>query len=167
MSIRRAFGLAMQPANIREDLAALPWLVRSTKAVWVPTAIVAITGLLYVAAPRQAVIATIATTLLAPPSLIPPFLAGLLAPRAAWLAGLIVGFVSGLAVVIVTLAQTGLGLTSAEVTTEALLFFVAVSPMFGLGVGAFAGFYRRFLRFTAPPPGARRRGSAKPAPRGR
>jgi phosphate/sulfate permease len=59
------------------------------------------------------------------------------------------------------------GITDAE-RSQALLYVIVVSPLFGLATAAFAGFYRRFLRATAPAPQQRKsaaksqRSAAKP-----
>jgi hypothetical protein len=87
-----------------------------------------------------------------PPPLAASFLAGLLAPRAAWLAGGVVGLVAALTFAVVAVLYEGS--VDATITSDQLrdtvLFGFAVSPMFGIGAGAFAGFYRRFLRFGQP-----------------
>jgi hypothetical protein len=77
----------------------------------------------------------------------------MLAPRAAYLAGAIVGLVTGIAYVIsfgALLAMTTTDAASAASADAGVLFALLLSPAFGLFVGAFAGFYRRFLRLSGP-----------------
>ena len=151
-----AFRQAAQPADIRADLQSIPWLVTRTRAVWLPSLIVVAAGVIYLAFPGQQIAAVVVGTLLAPPALIPPFLAGMLASRAAWVAGGIVGLVSGLMVAAITIAQSGFTAGSQSLSIASVAFFVLISPLFGLAVGAFAGFYRRFLRLSGPSAQARR-----------
>ena len=157
-----AFRLAAQPADVRGDLQSVPWLVTRTRAVWLPSLVVVAAGLAYVLFPGQQLTAMIVGVLLAPPALIPPFVAGMLAPRAGWLAGGIVGLVSGLMVAAIVIAQSGFTAGSQSLSAGSVAFFVVVSPLFGLAVGAFAGFYRRFLRLSGPSAQARRAASRKP-----
>lgn len=142
-----AFRLAARPANVREDVAALPQLIRS-KAIWpISLAVIAI-GVIYTLFPGYSLVAIATSTLLQPPALIPPFVAGLLAPRAAWLAGALVGVVAALVTSLIFVAAPGASAGASAVGSVA--FFLIVSPLFGAGVGAFAGFYRRFLRLSSP-----------------
>jgi hypothetical protein len=151
-----AMRLSLRPANIRQDLEALPELLRS-RAVWPISLVVLVVTLLYILVPGQPTMAVVVSTLLQPPALIPPFVAGLLAPRAAWLAGGVVSLLASAATALIYVG-TPAARSADQSVVESLVFFLAVSPIFGIGVGAFAGFYRRFLRLSAPTP----RGGQKP-----
>ena len=85
------------------------------------------------------------------------FLGGLLAPRAAWAIGGLVGLAASLVFTVVAIAypETSSGTTGTVANTmeqrqNAIVFALFVSPMIGIAVGAFAGFYRRFLRAASP-----------------
>lgn len=166
-SMRSAF----QPADIRGDLRALPDIALRTKALIVPIGLaIAAGGLFYYLGDTSNIIAVLAfQALVVPPPLASSFLGGLLAPRASWLVGGIVGLACSIVFAVVALLypdSTAAGTTASGVTPEearnAILFSFAVSPTLGLAVGAFAGFYRRFLRSASPNPPRR---SSKPSGR--
>jgi hypothetical protein len=153
-SITQAFRIAFQPANVREDIRTFPSVVRSTPQVLIAPALVLV-GAVFLLVPtlRDSQIGSLAAQLLVvPPPLIPAFLAGMLAPRASWLFGLLVGLLAGVffAAYVVTAPATGVAPVTDDLRAQALLYAVVVSPLFGLATGAFAGFYRRFLRVSAP-----------------
>jgi hypothetical protein len=155
-SLRAAAG----PADIRGDLRALPSIVLHSKAALVPGAVVlgttAVMMIPSLAANQLVVLA--GTTILTPPPMILAFLAGMLAPRGAWLMGGLAGLAAGLAYVLVGSLNTGaimteLGFTyvmSADQLLAVAQNVLITSPVFGIAVGAFAGFYRRFLNMSAP-----------------
>ncbi len=167
-SILGAFREAYQPVHLRDDLRALPWLVTRTPAVWLPTLLIVASSIWFlasggsvveIATSRYGSIAGIAFSLLvAPPPFGSAFLAGILAPRMAYLAGLIAGVVSFLAfTLVVAIAQPGLVTSLPPGLRESwILWALTIGPISGLAVGAFAGFYRRFLRRANPNAGARR-----------
>jgi hypothetical protein len=66
---------------------------------------------------------------------------------------------------VVAIAQPGLVTNLPPGLRESwILWALTIGPISGLAVGAFAGFYRRFLRRANPNAGARRQESkAKPA----
>ena len=175
-SVLGAFREAYQPVHLRDDIRALPWLVTRTPAIWLPTLLIVATSIWYlvsggsvveIATSRYGSLAGIAFSLLvAPPPFGSAFLAGILAPRMAYLAGLIAGVVSLLAfALVVAIAQPGLVTNLPPGLRESwILWALTIGPISGLAVGAFAGFYRRFLRRANPNAGARRQESkAKPA----
>lgn len=164
-----AVRLAAAPANIRSDLAYLPTLVRGTKAIWLPSLLLAAIAAAFLipGAARNIVVALAFQTFLTPPPMAGPFVAGLLAPRAAWLAGGIVAIVDAVlyAGVILTLPETR---STIAAQPELVVYAILAAPSFGILVGAFAGFYRRFLRLTSPNQGRRQgRGSRRAAGRAR
>jgi hypothetical protein len=158
-----AVRLAAAPADIRADLAYLPTLVRSTKAIWLPSLLLAgiAAAFLLPDARANTIVVLVFQTFLVPPPMAGPFLAGLLTPRAAWLAGGIVALVGALlyAGVLVAVPETR---PAVERQPELAVYAILGAPSFGILVGAFAGFYRRFLRLTSPNQGRRQgRGSRR------
>ena len=155
-SLRRAAG----PADVRADLRALPFIAIHSKALWVPLAIIGgVTALFFIPGiSRNPLVALLGNLALQPPPMILPFLAGMLAPRAAWLAGGIVGLANAVAyallfAVFTNSVQTGLGFTYLMTTDQKVGIMVnaiLTSVPFGILIGAFAGFYRRFLAMSSP-----------------
>jgi hypothetical protein len=151
-----AFRLAAAPADIRSDLAYLPTLVRGTKAIWLPSLVLAAIAVVFAipGASTSVVVALAFQTFLVPPPMAGPFLAGLLAPRAAWLAGGIVALVGAVlyAGALLAVPETRSVL---ERQPDLAAYSILAAPSFGILVGAFGGFYRRFLRLTSPNQGRR------------
>jgi hypothetical protein len=87
-----------------------------------------------------------------------PFFGGMLAPRGAWLVGGIVALANAAAYSLLFVAftnsvQTGLGFTYVMTTDQkvgVVVNAVVTSVPFGILVGAFSGFYRRFLAMSSP-----------------
>ena len=156
-ALRRAAG----PADIRADIRALPTIAIHSKALWVPLAVIGgVTVLFFIPGiSRNPIVALLGNLALQPPPMILPFLAGMLAPRGAWLAGGIVALANAIAYgllfgVFTNTVQTGLGFTytmSGDQKVGVIVNAVVTSVPFGLLVGAFAGFYRRFLAMSTPP----------------
>jgi len=93
-SLSNAFRAAFRPPNVREDLRALPRLIVD-RSVWLPSLLTVAAGIAFaVTGGGNWLIALIATYFVAPPALGSVFLGGFLAPRASYLVGLIIGFVS-------------------------------------------------------------------------
>jgi hypothetical protein len=157
-SIVGAFRTAIQPANIRSDLAAFPSIVLRSKAVWIPVGLSIASAVAFVATAAQAnVIAVLMfNAFVQPPPMATSFLGGILAPRAAWLVGGVTGFIAGLIyaglVMVYPIPDTPGIADPGALRAEAALFALVSSPLLGVAVGAFAGFYRRFLRRAAPSP---------------
>jgi hypothetical protein len=160
-----ALRRAAAPADIRADLRALPSVAIHSKALWVPLAVIGgVTALFFIpGVSRNPLVALLGNLALQPPPMILPFLAGMLAPRGAWLVGGIVALANAMAYgllfgVFTNSVQTGLGFTYVMTTDQkvgVVLNAVLTSVPFGLLVGAFSGFYRRFLAMSTP---------ARPAP---
>jgi hypothetical protein len=163
-SITSAFRAAARPVDLRSDLAYLPELVLHTRAVWVPSLAVIGAGIVTLIAPSNQITQLLAQIFVAPPSLAGPFLAGLLASRATYLAGGIVGIVSAIVLTVAILLIPS-ALFAGPVDRVAIITYaVVVSPIFGMAVGGFAGYYRRFL-FLSSPNRRRRQESSKTANR--
>ena len=93
-SLSNAFRAAFRPPNVREDLRVLPRLLVD-RSVWLPSLLTVAAGIAFaVTGGGNWLIALIATYFVAPPALGSVFLGGFLAPRASYLVGLIIGFVS-------------------------------------------------------------------------
>jgi len=155
-SLRRAAA----PADIRADLRALPSIAIHSKALWVPLAVIGgVTALFFIPGiSRNPLVALLGNLALQPPPMILPFLAGMLAPRGGWLVGGIVAFANAVAYallfgVFTNSVQTGLGFTYVMTTDQKVGIVVnaiLTSVPFGILIGAFAGFYRRFLAMSTP-----------------
>jgi hypothetical protein len=158
---------AAAPADIRGDLRAFPSIVLRSKAALVPgLVIVGTAAALFIPALASNQIVVLAgNVILQPPPMIIAFLAGMLAPRAAWLMGGLMAVLAGLAYVIVVTVNTDslitpLGFTYVVTTSQKVAYAQSVllsAPVFGIAVGAFAGFYRRFLNMSSPQREASRR----------
>ncbi|MBM4409681.1 MAG: hypothetical protein FJ038_14050, partial [Chloroflexi bacterium] len=169
-SFTAAFRAAARPLNVREDLSMLPQLIRH-RSVWIPVVATTAAGVLLVAlGDTNQLVNIIAQVFVVPPPMAASFLAGLLAPRASYLAGAIAGLWAALvftAVLFTPPTTEALQVTTTDRVSVAA-YGLLVSPLFGLGVGGFAGYYRRFLAVSSP---ARRRqeqarrAAGKPAPR--
>lgn len=155
------------------DIKALLDIALHSKAIWLPSAMILVTGAatLLVGESLGQIGLLLVSLVIQPPPMIIAFLAGMLAPRGAWLVG---GLMSTLAAGVYVLyvanlvfagsPLSGLGITllgwtyaPTDAQKWALVSSVASSalltaPLFGIAVGAFAGFYRRFLRMAGPPP---------------
>jgi len=90
------------------------------------------------------------------------FIAGFLAPRAAWLLGVVVGFVSAICYSILVVAfPTSIYVAApptADVTRDVVVSALVLSPLIGAFFAAGAAWYRRFLALSSP-----NRGNKKPS----
>lgn len=155
-TLRAAAG----PADIRGDLRALPSIVLRSKAALIPGLVILGTtvALFIPALAANQFVVLAGNVILQPPPMIIAFLAGMLAPRAAWLMGGLMAVLAGLAYVLVVTLNTDvlitpLGFTYVVATSQKVAYAQSVlisAPVFGIAVGAFAGFYRRFLNMSAP-----------------
>jgi len=162
-SLRAAAG----PVDILGDLRAFPSVVLRSKAALIPGLVIVVTtaAMLIPALAANQLVVLAGNVILQPPPMIIAFLAGMLAPRAAWLLGGLAGLAAGAAYVLVVTASTDvlmtpLGFTYVVSTDQKLAYALNVlttAPIFGIAVGAFAGFYRRFLNMSAPQRQAARR----------
>ena len=148
---------SIRPLDLRGDLRATPALITQTRAVWVPSLLTVAAAVAYlVPAVRDSAIAPVVIPLFViQPPMAAPFLAGILAPRASWVAGMIVGLVAALGTLaLLPTLETAAGAHIAGITD--ILYVALLWPLFGGSVAAFAAFYRRFLRFSSPARSARR-----------
>jgi len=156
-SLRAAAG----PVDIRADLRAFPSVVLHSKAALIPGLVIVATtaAMLIPATAANQLVVLAGNVILQPPPMIIAFLAGMLAPRAA--SGLAAGVAFVLVVTVNTdVLMTPLGFTYVVSTEQKLAYaqnVLVTAPVFGLAVGAFAGFYRRFLNMSSPRRQAARR----------
>jgi len=160
---------AYHPTNLRGDLAALPRLLVH-RAFLIPLAlIVGATVLLLVTGGREQISLILAPYFLAPPPVVPVFVAGFLAPRASYLLGGLLGAISMVASVallsspVLQPATGAAGAVSLEPVVVANSFLTSV--LFGALFAAVAAWYKRFLALANPNRAARATG--KPADRSR
>ena len=172
-----SFRGAFRPVHFREDLADLPRLATKTFAIWVPCLLLLLVAVVFEATGgniQSAGIPALAFNLFVfPPPLAVAFLAGILTQRSSYLAGGIAGTLGGIlfSIYVLTAAfppsSTGTLVTN-DIRVQNALYAMVVSPVAGVAVGGFAGFYRRFLRMANPNAGNRQAArSSKPAPRRR
>jgi hypothetical protein len=168
MSVLESLRWAYQPADVRGDLALLPWLVTRTKAVWVPGLLTLASAVAFLfLGPQENALALLAfQAFVVPPPMAAAFLAGLLTPRGAWLAGGIAGLIAAVVYVGVVFLypESATASSGPAARQSAALFALLASPTIGLAVGAFAGFYRRFLRAANPNPQQRQSKSQRRSP---
>lgn len=109
--IGNAFRAAFRPANLREDIAALPQLVRH-RSVWLPALItIGTTAVFLMTGGQDAISLILAQYFIAPPPIGAIFLAGFLAPRASYLTGGFAGLVGAIcfAILVTTSASGAVG----------------------------------------------------------
>lgn len=146
-SIRTAF----HRPDIRADIAALPWLLR-TRAFLVPAALVVVGVAALIVAPTNPAAGLFFQLMVLPPAMAPIFIAGFFAKRASYLLGFLVAVIDvvGYAVFVNSAlpALTGDPLTAAR-QQELILSAIAVGPVSGIVFAAGAAWYRRFLAFSS------------------
>jgi hypothetical protein len=155
-SLRTAGG----PADIPADLRALPSIILHSRAGWVPGLVIAATAaaLFVPSLASNQLVVLAGNVVLQPPPMIIAFLAGMLAPRGGWLMGGLMSLLAGIAYVLVVTVNTDVLVTPLAFTyvvssAQKLAYaqnVLVTAPLFGIAVGAFAGFYRRFLNLSAP-----------------
>lgn len=168
-SILGAFRDAFRPVNIRGDIREIPWLVTRTHAVWLPSVLVVASAVWFGSSGGAlgGISYMVFNLFVFPPPLAAAFLAGVLTNRMSYLAGLLVGIVAAVVFSLYMLVGPIEGTAlSVDQRQAYVLYGIGISPMAGLAIGAFAGFYRRFLRRASPSAGARQqpRGKSAKAP---
>lgn len=160
-SITAAFRQAYRPANLRDDLAALPRLIR-TRSFLISLALVIVGFAAVVVAPTSPVSNLAFQALVIPPAMAPIFVVGFFAPRASYLLGLIVALVD---VAAYTAFVYGIAPSLASEPfdpvqqQELVISAISVGPPSGIFFAAAAAWYRRFLSLTNT--GARRQAEAR------
>jgi hypothetical protein len=161
-AVRLGIGAALRssfhPLHLREDLAALPSLVRH-RSLWLPVLVTIVSTVAVVATGGKDVITPfLFAYFVQTPALGGVFLAGFLAPRASWLLGGIVGLVAAVGyVAVLSLVPGAISPTApgnAKLEEIAISAFL-LSPIMGGLFAAIAAWYRRFLTLTNPNRGRR------------
>jgi hypothetical protein len=158
-----AFRQAYRPPHVREDLAALPMLVR-TRGFLAAIGLVLVGAAVVLVFPNYTG-SRFAWELLVWPgsALAPQLLAGFFAPRASYLLGLIVGILQGI-VFTIFLTQfsdrLGTALPADQVANLLSVSFLT-GPISGALFAAAAAWYRRFLALSSPARAGAGRGTAR------
>ncbi len=180
----QAMSAARRPVHYLEDLRYTPKLITGSPAIWLPTVLAIVSAGIAIARlngatleqARDDVAVQITVGFVLNPYLpmLPALIAGFFAPRATWLAGVLVSFVTTIAYVAVltigsnNLAVTGsaVKLTLADAIPYTLSLMLASLP-FGALLAAFSGWYKRFLNLTGPAAGmaAQQKSRGKPSRR--
>lgn len=150
-SLTTAFRAAYHRANIREDVAALPGLLR-TRSFLGAVALIAVGTAGVALAPQNPISQLLYQSLLYPPAMAPIFIVGFFAPRASYLLGLIVSLidVALFAVVVYVVLPATATTTPVDPAAQAQAVYSAISvgPVSGIFFAAAAAWYRRFLNLT-------------------
>jgi len=160
-----AFRQSYRPPHVREDILALPSLVR-TRGFLAAIAMVLVGAAVVVAFPNYTG-SRFAWELLVWPgsALAPQLVAGFFAPRASYLLGLLVGIVQGI-VFTIFLTQfaerLGTALPADQIGSLLSTSFLT-GPISGALFAAAAAWYRRFLALSSPARSGAGRGAAKRA----
>ena len=173
-TLTASFREAVRPIDLRADIRDIPWLVTRTNAIWLPSLLVVGSAVWFASSGGTGNLQSFAFQLF----VYPPgsnfgalFLAGLLTQRMSYLAGGIVGLVCGIVFAVYLLVGTiPEGALAGNQREVYMLYGLVLSPVSGLAIGGFAGFYRRFLRRTNPnrgrrQPPAKGKGTKAPARR--
>ena len=156
-SLGNAFRASFRPPNVREDLRALPSLIVD-RSVWLPSLLTLAAGIAFgITGGGNWLIALIATYFVAPPALGSVFLGGFLAPRASYLVGLIIGFVSAAVASAVILTSS-----ASLVTGQPIVGTATPTPVSSAAASAGAS-ASPAVASTAPAPSG---SPASPAPSG-
>lgn len=151
MGMANAFRASFRPLNLRQDIAALPQLVLS-RALWVAVLVTVVGTAAIISAARSTMGLFIFQNLIEAP-VIPAFIAGMLATRASWLIGVLVGLVSAACYSVLVVAfPTSISTTvpTDAQTQELVIRAFVVSPIWGAFFASAAAWYRRFLRLSSP-----------------
>ncbi|TME11672.1 MAG: hypothetical protein E6I65_05960 [Chloroflexi bacterium] len=158
-----AFRQSYRPPHVREDLLALPSLVR-TRGFLAAIALVIVGAGVVLVFPNYTG-SRFAWELLVWPgsALAPQLLAGFFAPRASYLLGLLVGIVQGIVFTIfLTQFADRLGTTlPPDQMTSLLSVSFLTGPISGALFAAAAAWYRRFLALSSPARAGAGKGGAR------
>ncbi len=175
IGITVALRQSIHPVNLREDLAALPFLLTRTPAFLIPAALILATTVAVAVVGRSSFVTNLlATYLLEAPSIAAVFIAGFLAPRASWLLGLIVGLLAAIcysalliAVPLKLYPPELFGPMPAGTEQRFIQSAFLLGPTMGALFAAAAAWYRRFLQLSNPNRGRRATANKKQGPDGR
>ena len=168
VGIMDSFRLAYHPVHLREDLRALPELLRS-RAFLAATAVLLVGGAAWLLFPLRSGSALAWELLVVPGSaLAPQLVGGFFAPRASYLIGFLLGILQTLVFVLVTVSPPVVAAYEAldpggapVLRADQVLSALASSAVTGALFAAAAAWYRRFLSLSSP----RRAPAARSTPR--
>lgn len=152
--------------DVRADIAALPWLLR-TRAFLIPLALVVVGAGALTLAPDNPAAGLFFQLMVLPPAMAPIFITGFFAKRASYLLGLIIAVIDvvGYAVfVYAALPALSVDPVTAARQQELVSSALVVGPLSGIFFAAGAAWYRRFLSFSSSQR-ARSRGAERPKAR--
>ena len=160
VGIGTAFRTAFHPVNIREDLAALPWLLRS-RAFLIPLAVTVASSTLVTVTGGRDVITSLPVRLLRPdPADRRRVHRRASSPRGrAGCSGSSSSFIAAFGYMVFILSVTT-GTPDEAVARQALPRHSCASPILGALFAAGAAWYRRFLQLSNP-----NRGAPRPRPK--
>lgn len=161
-----AFKQSIRPIHVRPDLAALPGIAVHTHALWVPLLItIASTAFIVATNGKDGISQFMFAYFIQTPAIGGVFIAGFLAPRASWLLGVVVGFVSAVCYAILVVSYPTAIYASAPPTEsqarDIAISALILSPVIGGFFAAGAAWYRRFLALSSPNRGRRQAPSQK------
>ena len=151
--------LAWHQPHIREDIAALPSLVR-TRWFLIPLALVLVGILGVLVLPTNYISGLFFQLMVLPPAMAPVFIVGFFAKRASYLLGFIIAVIDviGYVAFVYTALPVLAAGTPQTQSAESLVFSaVAIGPLSGIFFAAGAAWYRRFLALSS-----RQRGGQRP-----
>ena len=161
LGIFAAAKAAYRTPHYMDDIRNIRSLVFHSKAVWPVLVVCVAAGAFSVfrissgASYADPVLTALFQFLFFPVPLVPPMIAGFLAPRSTWLAGLIATFISTMTVVgFFAMTTTKVPGYAGELSGGLLAITVqmlSTSLLFGLMMAALSGWYKRFLRLTSGP----------------
>lgn len=165
IGIGAAFRLSFRPLDLRGDIAALPFLLTRTKALWLPLLLVVGSTIAFAITKGEDLVTQFMFAyFVQTPAIGGVFIAGFLAPRASWLLGLIVGLVSAICYTIL-IATVFSAVVAASPTPsaaqDAIISAFLLSPVFGAFFAAAAAWYRRFLQLSNPNRGRQQQAKAR------
>jgi hypothetical protein len=170
LGVMGSLRAATRTPHYVDDLRNIGPLVVGTRAIWPVAAICLLSAL--VAYPRigpntvvadDPILSVIFQFVLYPLPLLPPMMAGFLAPRSTWLAGAIAALISTVTLIALVVATQFKIEASTTTITGANVLGITVSWLsvalpFGALIGAASGWYKRFLDLMG---GGRQRSGAK------
>jgi hypothetical protein len=160
--ITSSFRAAYHPANVREDLALLPQLLR-TRAFLAAAGLVVAAAAFVAILPTNSLAGFAFQTFVLPPAIAPIFVAGFFAPRASYLLGLVVSLIDAVAyafLVTVIAPTIGTAATPGPDVISLIGTALLVGPISGVLFASAAAWYRRFLAISS-------RSRQQPANRGK
>jgi hypothetical protein len=152
-----SFRLAYRPAHIREDLRAIPELLRS-RAFLAGAALLLAGGAAWLLFPVRSGSALAWELLVVPGSaLAPQLVGGFFAPRASYLIGFALGILQTLVFVVVSVSPPVVAAyealapgTAPQIHADQVLSALVSSAVTGALFAAGAAWYRRFLSLSSP-----------------